>query len=155
MLAEQRGTSSFYSWNACDSLLRARKGSAIAFAFISGFDWDFCIQVLSPMRQGTAGVEPMNQRLQALLNPASTDLPQVERFTNSRPGLVFQQGDKVIQMINNYDREVFNGDSGFIVQVDSINRNLSVEYPETDYERVKSGEHYKLCISPLSLEVAF
>lgn len=97
------------------------------------------VQVLSPMRQGTAGVEPMNKRLQALLNPPSSSSPQVDRYPSSRQGMVFRQGDRVIQTINNYDREVYNGDCGFIVQVDAVNRNLSVEFPETDWQRIKDG----------------
>ena len=90
------------------------------------------------MRMGTAGVQSMNQRLQALLNPPHMEIPQVDRYL-SKQDLVFRLGDRVIQNINNYDREVYNGDSGFIVQVDPSNRNLSVEYPETDYTSIQNG----------------
>ena len=95
------------------------------------------------MRRGTAGVEPMNQRLQALLNPPHMEVPEISRFPNDRQGLVFRHGDRVIQMINNYEREVFNGDSGFIVGVDPLSRSLSVEYPETDYVSIQEGRPLK------------
>lgn len=91
------------------------------------------------MRRGTAGVEPLNLRLQALLNPPHMEVPEVNRFANTKQGPVFRHGDRVIQTINNYDREVFNGDSGFIVGVDPEERSLDVEYPETDYANIQQG----------------
>lgn len=87
----------------------------------------------------------MNQRLQALLNPPHMEVPEISRFPNDRQGLVFRHGDRVIQMINNYEREVFNGDSGFIVGVDPLSRSLTVEYPETDYVSIQEGRPLNHC----------
>ena len=60
--------------------------------------------------------------MQAALNPAG---PQVERF-----GLVFRQNDKVMQTVNNYDKDVFNGDIGRIVGVDDAGRELQVRFDD-------------------------
>lgn len=72
------------------------------------------IQVLTPMNRGLLGTQALNQSIQSLLNPPSEWKPEVERF-----GQIFRQGDKVIQLRNNYDKEVFNGDIGTILQIDS------------------------------------
>ncbi len=71
------------------------------------------IQVLSPMHRGEAGVTALNGRLQAALNPPRPGLP--ERAIGGR---VYRQGDRVMQIRNNYDKEVFNGDLGRIVSMD-------------------------------------
>jgi len=69
------------------------------------------LQVLTPMNRGTLGTRALNSALQARLN--ATGAPVVERF-----GSRFTPGDKIIQMVNNYDKEVFNGDIGRITHVD-------------------------------------
>ena len=69
------------------------------------------IQVLCPMNRGGVGARSLNIELQAALNPAGER--KVERF-----GWTFAPGDKVMQIENDYDKEVFNGDIGFIDEVD-------------------------------------
>jgi exodeoxyribonuclease V alpha subunit len=69
------------------------------------------IQVLCPMNRGGVGARSLNIELQAALNPAGER--KVERF-----GWTFAPGDKVMQIENDYDKEVYNGDIGHIVDVD-------------------------------------
>jgi exodeoxyribonuclease V alpha subunit len=69
------------------------------------------IQVLCPMNRGGVGSRSLNIELQAALNPAGER--KVERF-----GWTFAPGDKVMQIENDYDKEVYNGDIGYIVDVD-------------------------------------
>ena len=69
------------------------------------------IQVLCPMNRGGAGTRSLNMELQAALNPAGEC--KVERF-----GWTFAPGDKVMQIENDYDKEVYNGDIGYIEDVD-------------------------------------
>ena len=69
------------------------------------------IQVLCPMNRGGVGARSLNIELQAALNPAGER--KVERF-----GWTFAPGDKVMQIENDYDKEVYNGDIGYIVDVD-------------------------------------
>ena len=69
------------------------------------------IQVLCPMQRGGVGARSLNIELQAALNPAGDQ--KVERF-----GWTFAVGDKVMQLDNDYEKEVFNGDVGFVEGVD-------------------------------------
>ena len=62
------------------------------------------------MNKSELGVHTLNQRLQEVLNPAAPRCKQVERF-----GRTFRVGDKVMQIQNNYQKEVFNGDIGRVV----------------------------------------
>ena len=71
------------------------------------------IQVLSPMHRGVVGVAALNAALQDALNPPHSARPQ--RAVGSR---AFRQGDRVMQVRNNYDKEVFNGDMGVIQAID-------------------------------------
>jgi exodeoxyribonuclease V alpha subunit len=80
------------------------------------------IQVLSPTYRGEAGVDSLNQALQARLNPNPA---QALAFGGRR----FPLGDKVMQIRNDYDKEVFNGDIGRIVAVDPEELKLEVLYP--------------------------
>ena len=70
------------------------------------------IQVLCPMNRGGVGARSLNIELQAALNPAGDR--KVERF-----GWTFAPGDKVMQIENDYDKEVYNGDIGYIDDVDT------------------------------------
>jgi len=79
------------------------------------------IQVLTPMNRGGLGARSLNLELQQQLNGAAE--PKVTRF-----GTTFSPGDKVIQMVNNYDKEVFNGDIGTISEIDMEEGELSVNY---------------------------
>jgi len=69
------------------------------------------VQVLTPMNRGSLGARALNVALQAALNPDAT--PRVTRF-----GWTYAPGDKVLQTLNNYDKDVYNGDIGQVVQVD-------------------------------------
>jgi exodeoxyribonuclease V alpha subunit len=79
------------------------------------------IQVLCPMNRGGVGARSLNIALQAALNPAGER--KVERF-----GWTFAPGDKVMQLENDYDREVYNGDIGMIVDVDPDEGELAVDF---------------------------
>ena len=79
------------------------------------------IQVLAPMHRGEAGVSRLNERLQEILAPPGG--PEVS--VGSR---VFRGGDKVMQLRNNYELDVFNGDVGRIVAIDVEERELTVEF---------------------------
>ncbi|GFO58329.1 ATP-dependent RecD-like DNA helicase [Geomonas silvestris] len=81
------------------------------------------IQVLTPMNRGGLGARSLNAELQQALNGNAE--PKVTRF-----GTSFAPGDKVLQTVNNYDKEVFNGDIGRIVSVDLEEGNLAVEFEE-------------------------
>src|SRR5262249_28271106 len=70
------------------------------------------IQVLCPMNRGGAGARSLNFELQAALNPAGDQ--KVQRF-----GWTFAPGDKVMQVENDYDKELYNGDIGYIDGVDA------------------------------------
>ncbi len=77
------------------------------------------IQVLSPMNRGGVGARSLNIELQAALNPAGER--KVERF-----GWTFAPGDKVMQIENDYDKEVYNGDIGYIKDLDPDAGELTV-----------------------------
>jgi exodeoxyribonuclease V alpha subunit len=80
------------------------------------------IQVLTPMQKGLLGVANMNSELQALLNPRGPSL--------SRGSASLRVGDRVMQLRNNYDLGVFNGDIGWIASVSQENRTLGVRFDE-------------------------
>lgn len=80
------------------------------------------IQVLSPMHRGEAGVSALNQRLQEALCPSRPGA--AERHIGGR---VYRVGDRVMQVRNNYDKEVFNGDMGRIVGLDVEEQVASVQ----------------------------
>lgn len=79
------------------------------------------IQVLSPMNRGGIGARAINVELQAALNPDATE--RVERF-----GRTFATGDKVMQTENDYDKDVYNGDIGFVTLVDQDEGVLEVNF---------------------------
>ena len=86
-----------------------------------GFDSLRDIQVLCPMNRGITGARGLNQLLQDALNPPSPT--SVERF-----GFRFSVHDKVMQTVNNYDRDVYNGDIGYVTQVDLEEQELAVNF---------------------------
>ena len=101
-----------------------------------GFSMRTDIQVLSPMHRQACGVENLNRLLQAAINPASPSRPE---FRNSSQTL--RLGDKVMQMRNNYTKNVFNGDIGFIERLEP--NLVTVRYSEeltADYEQNELGE---------------
>jgi exodeoxyribonuclease V alpha subunit len=81
------------------------------------------IQVLSPMYRGPAGVSALNERLQERLHPPGARKPEKKLF-----GQTFRTGDKLMQIRNNYDKDVYNGDIGVLSQVDLIEHSLTVNF---------------------------
>jgi exodeoxyribonuclease V alpha subunit len=79
------------------------------------------VQVLCPMNRGGVGARSLNIELQAVLNPAGDR--KVERF-----GWTFAPGDKVMQIENDYDKEVYNGDIGYIDDVDPNAGEIAVSF---------------------------
>ena len=78
------------------------------------------IQVLTPMQRGVVGAANLNLLLQQALNPSGPSL--------GRGGYTYRQGDRVMQLCNNYAKEVFNGDLGYIREVDTEERTLKVDF---------------------------
>ncbi len=87
-----------------------------------GFDPFNDIQVLAPMKRGVIGTENLNQALQQILNPKQAAL--------FRAGYKFQAGDKVMQIRNNYTKNVFNGDIGLIEEIDSDEQLVTIRFDE-------------------------
>jgi len=119
------------------------------------------IQVLCPMNRSATGARALNMSLQAVLNP---DAPGVEKF-----GWRYAVSDKVMQTENDYDKEVFNGDIGFIQSVDTDNHELvidfegrAVHYPFSDLDRLtlayattvhkSQGSEYPAVVIPLTMQ---
>ncbi len=92
------------------------------------------IQVISPMYRGVVGVENLNNELQKRLNP-----DQIGLKLGSREIRVY---DKVMQIKNNYDKDVFNGDIGMVVDVDKRNFKIVINYDGRDvlYQREELNE---------------
>ena len=78
------------------------------------------IQVLTPMQRGGVGAANLNLLLQQALNPSGPSL--------NRGGYTYRQGDRVMQQRNNYDKDVFNGDLGYIREVNTEERTLKVDF---------------------------
>lgn len=96
--------------------------------------------VLVPMNRGAVGTQKLNYDLQMMLNKT----PDVAELTSG--GTVYKVGDRVMQIRNNYDKHVFNGDIGFIESINTNDREMTVRYPEKDvlYE---SGEFDELVLA--------
>ena len=86
-----------------------------------GFDPMADLQVLTPGRRGGLGATALNAELQSLLNPGSP--ARVNRY-----GTTYARGDKVLQTVNDYQKEVFNGDIGRIVAVDPEEQTVTVDF---------------------------
>ena len=80
------------------------------------------IQLLCPMRRGILGAQNLNKCLQDVLNPNTEQ--------TVRGWQAFRPGDKVMQIRNNYDYDVYNGDIGRIVSIDHIDKTVMVRFPE-------------------------
>jgi exodeoxyribonuclease V alpha subunit len=89
-----------------------------------GLDWQNDVQVLAPMYRGACGVDALNERLRAALGTGGSEIRWKER--------VWRLGDRVIQTRNDYEKEVFNGDMGRIVAVDTAKLTLRVRFPERE-----------------------
>src|SRR5712692_8333236 len=79
------------------------------------------VQVLTPMNRGSLGARALNAVLPEALNPDAT--PKVTRF-----GWTYAPGDKVIQTVNNYDKDVYNGDIGRVAQVDLEEGQVEIDF---------------------------
>jgi len=92
------------------------------------------IQVLTPMHKGVCGAENLNRELAATLNPTG---PHVQRF-----GRTYRVGDRVMQIRNNYDKDMFNGDLGHIRRIDLVDQQVIVELDgrEVAYEFTEMDE---------------
>ncbi len=116
------------------------------------------IQLLCPMRRGVLGTENLNKRLQEVLNPTNTT-PAAHPFIKKRigPGTHnqaqsrenqsitaggFRIGDKVMQVRNNYDYDVFNGDIGRVVAIERLDKKVHIQYPDKQvvYDTADLGE---------------
>ena len=75
------------------------------------------------MHKNPCGVQNLNKLLQQYINPPSSNKPEV-----NIPGNILRVGDKVMQIRNNYEKEVFNGDIGRVIRIDG--RSATVAYPE-------------------------
>jgi len=82
------------------------------------------IQVLTPMHKGTVGASNLNTELQKALNPSEQELIRGSRAYHVR--------DKVMQIRNNYDKEVFNGDIGRITRIDQENQEVTISFDGRD-----------------------
>ena len=119
------------------------------------------IQVLTPMQRGTVGAGNLNIELQNALNPTGLSL--------TRDGYTFRQGDKVMQIRNNYDKNVFNGDIGYITAVDTNERTLTVtfdsrlvEYDITELDEIvlayavtihkSQGSEFPVVVMPVTMK---
>jgi exodeoxyribonuclease V alpha subunit len=85
-----------------------------------GFDPVEDIQVLTPMHRGIAGAVNLNAELQKELNPSSHQL--------TRGSITLKTGDKVMQIANNYDKDVYNGDIGKIISINPEDQEVTVSY---------------------------
>jgi exodeoxyribonuclease V alpha subunit len=85
------------------------------------------VQVLTPMQRGPVGAIALNEILQANLNPARGDAAEVRRGTR-----LFRVGDKVMQLRNDYDKEVFNGDMGRIESIDPESQRVVVRFDDRE-----------------------
>ena len=116
------------------------------------------VQLLTPMHRGILGAQNLNVELQALLNPTGAVI--------TRGGRTFRVGDKVMQVRNNYDLEVFNGDLGSIAAVDDEGRQVRVRvdgrevlYEQSDLDELvlgyactihkSQGSEYPVVVIPL------
>jgi exodeoxyribonuclease V alpha subunit len=129
-------TADFYFFERDDAVAaRATIVELVAERIPRGFGFDATteIQVLTPMHRGELGTAELNRALQGRLNPSAggTELTRGERK--------FRRGDKVMQLRNDYDRSVFNGDIGVISAIDGDEAVVGVEFDGrmVSYERAE------------------
>jgi exodeoxyribonuclease V alpha subunit len=123
-LSKPDGDSDFYFVQADDPDIAATRIIELVRTRIPqrfGLDPIRDIQVLCPMNRGGIGARSLNLELQSALNPAGDR--KVERF-----GWTFASGDKVMQIENDYDKEVYNGDIGYVAEVDPEVGELTVRF---------------------------
>jgi exodeoxyribonuclease V alpha subunit len=102
-----------------------------------GFDPITDVQVLAPMLRGDVGTRNLNQVLQALLNPAAPDKPELQRGN-----LILRVGDRLIQQVNDYGRDVFNGDVGTLTAIELDEQIVTVRFGDrlVDYDYADLNE---------------
>lgn len=88
-----------------------------------GFNPATDVQILCPMSRGLVGTRNLNAVLQQLINPPSKNLVEI-----NRGGMILREGDRIIQLTNDYNREVFNGDLGNILSIDTVEQEVTVDY---------------------------
>lgn len=134
-----------------------------------GLDPLLDVQVLTPMHRGEVGTEELNRVLQAALNPAAQGPADSGATLRSR-GRSFARSDKVMQVRNDYERDVWNGDVGIVVHIDPEEGTLTVRFDderEVIYEgdeldqlelayavsvHKAQGSEYKAVVIPLHLQ---
>ena len=99
------------------------------------------VQVLAPMHKGVAGVGNFNVQLQAALNPAPRGVPALRT-----PSGEFRAGDKLIQLRNNYDKNLFNGDIGVITAIDAEGGTFTADF-DGDVHTFERGEFNDLALA--------
>lgn len=97
------------------------------------------VQVLAPMRKGPLGIISLNVVLQSVLNPNPP--AHTEYF-----GTTWKVNDKVMQLVNNYDKDVFNGDIGYIEDIDVLNKDIVVNFDGKPIS-YKFSELDELCLA--------
>jgi exodeoxyribonuclease V alpha subunit len=88
------------------------------------------IQILTPMRKNKLGADNLNTLVQDKLNPAEKDKPSMKYM-----GGEFRLGDRVMQLTNNYEKDVFNGDIGFIVDIEKKKLCVNIDVRDIWYDR--------------------
>lgn len=83
------------------------------------------IQILTPMNRGPLGAIALNSVLQEILNP-----PEENKVEIHHANRIFRKGDKVIQLRNNYDLDVFNGDIGVITDISNEDQEITIDFPQ-------------------------
>jgi exodeoxyribonuclease V alpha subunit len=101
-----------------------------------GFDPRSEVQVLSPMHRGEAGTRALSEALQDALNPSGKELRMGD--------LVLREGDKVLQVKNDYDKGVFNGDVGEVLRIDLENLTVQVGFEDDRGSKVVSYQRNDL-----------
>ena len=96
------------------------------------------VQVLVPMRRNVLGTDNLNLEIQKALNPQGDSI--------ARGGTVFRVGDRVMQLRNNYDKDVFNGDVGFVKAVSAADRSMVVTFDGRPV-RYESGDLDELVLA--------
>lgn len=106
------------------------------------------VQVLSPMRKGKLGVEYLNVLIQKVYNPPSAQKREFRFFKkNESYEIIFREGDKVMQITNDYDKKVFNGDMGIIREVHTVDNTMIVEFENGEmvsYDKTEIRENLVL-----------
>ncbi|WP_325052186.1 ATP-dependent DNA helicase [Dulcicalothrix desertica] len=92
-----------------------------------GFNPVTDVQLLCPMLRGVVGTYNLNNVLQQIINPPGADKTEV-----TWGNIIYREGDKVIQLTNDYQREIFNGDIGFISTIDTENQEVIIQFGERD-----------------------